>query len=721
MDQERPDSSGPKKRRLVPLAPAPAGSSGQGASAGTGTKGRRQVTAACEACRKRKSKCNADRPKCSLCVRHDTDCRYATAPAETHSQALKRKHSELQNRITPYEELFGLLKTKSEHESLEILRRIRTGNDVGDILRHARDGDLLIQLSLAPEARRRYEFPYINDMPASILVSDNLYLRSFVFETTFRAPPSHGFENDSQREGYNDERYLKPYHAAQVVEPTFDDVNVSKWTNVTSDNYLLRRLLNSYLYYQHPWTAAFHMDSFIQDMITGRARYCSSLLVNSVLAAACHMCREVPDRTKFWVPQTLGYQFLAEAKRLWELESQRGTRSLPTIQAAIILGIVALTTAMDKVGTSYLLQAMAMAEEMDLFSAHAGTENESARKVRALTAWGVYTWQAWQRFYFAAPPHLKRAPEYPLPDPIADEKFYGETWIRYPMSSRLHPSNVGHVMRANFELRHLMNEMGLELFEENKPPRINVEKALECKSRLDNWFVNLPDILSPTKIVFPDHIKIHMEYYGTIITLVRFLASSGYELDLTWHNIITHAEVRLETLLRLYYLRHSFESYDPLLMHWLMFLGDTTLQKIDKSGIALPPAIAALSPPVNVESLRSTLILCAKGLYDQGHNYHIAVLVYRLLRDRMKANDLDLMRTHIFSPQGPGDEEMPLMMQYIQAQWVAPVVTRDAESANPSKNTLDYLLREYEKLSLDRNVEDLSDTSDPAERRSSGS
>ncbi|KAI1465251.1 uncharacterized protein F4812DRAFT_440233 [Daldinia caldariorum] len=718
MEQETPPagSASNKRRRLVPLAPAPAGSSGHGASAGSGSKGRRQVTAACEACRKRKSKCNAERPKCSLCLRHGSECRYATAPAETHSQALKRKHHELQNRITPYEELFGLLKTKSETETLEILRRIRTGDDVNSILRHARDGDLLIQLSLAPEARRRYEFPYIRDMPSYILMSDNLYLRSFVYETTFRAPPTHGFETETQREGYGDERYLKPYHAAQVVEPSFDDVNVSKWTSVSSDNHLLRRLLTSYVLYQHPWTAAFHIEPFIKDMISGRTDFCSSLLVNAALAAACHMCREIPDRNKFWVPQTLGYRFMAEAKRLWEVESRRNTGSLPTIQAAILLGIVSTTTAMDKVGTSYLLQAMAMAEEMDLFSARVGTDDQSLRRVRAFTAWGIYTWQAWQRFYFSAPPHLKKAPEFPLPDPVTDPKFYGEIWIRYPMSPRLHSVDLGHLIKANFELRHLMNQMALELFEEGKAPCISVEKALECKSRLDNWFVNLPDVLSPTKIVFPDHIKIHIEYYGNMITLIRFLRQPGFTLDLTWHNIITHAEVRLETLLRLYYLRHSFEGYDPLIMHWLLFLGDATLQKIDKSGMPVPPAIAALSPPADIESLRSTLILCAKGLYDQGHNYHIAVLVYRILRDRMKANDLDLVRTHLFSNQGPRDDDMPLMTQYVQAQWVAPILTRDKDAGDPSRNTLDYLLGEYEKLSLDRSgvVEEISDSSSNA-------
>lgn len=671
------------------------------------------MTAACEACRKRKSKCNAERPKCSLCVRHRTDCRYATAPTETHSQALKRKHSELQDRITPYEELFGLLKSKSETESLEILRRVRSGAEVGSILRHARDGDLLIQLSLAPETRRRYEFPYLSDMPASILVPDNLYLRSFVYETTFRAPPSHGFNNDSLREGYGDDRYLKPYHAAQVVEPNFSNVTISKWTSVTSDDQLLRRLLNAYLYYQHPWTAAFHMDCFLKDMAAGRSRFCSSLLVNAVLAAACHMSREIPDRTKFWVPQTLGYQFLAEAKRLWELESRKDSAKLTTIQAAIVLSIVATTTAMDKVGTSYLLQAMAMATSLGMFTATMGTESEKVRRARAFTAWGLFCWQAWQQFYFTRPPFIRDPPAYALPDPALDPRWYGEIWIRYPLGQAVHPSNLGHVVKANFELRLLMNTMASELFAEDAPPRSTVAQVLDCKARLDSWFTHLPEPLMPTKVVLPDHIKIHLEYYGVMIGLMRLPVESAANLAATWQGIIHHAEIRLETLLRLYYLRHSFESYDPLLMHWLMFLGDVVLQRLDHhtshSSSGNSPTI-----PLDLESLRSTLILCAKGLWDQGRNYHIAVLVYRLLRDRMKASDLDILRTHILSSPssssspttgdaGGGvtaadsDDDAPLMMQYVQAQWLAPI---ESASADPQRRTLDYLLREYEKLSI---------------------
>ncbi|KAI0887566.1 uncharacterized protein GGS22DRAFT_186400 [Annulohypoxylon maeteangense] len=711
-------SSGPNKRRLLPLAPAAAGGSGQGAGGGTTTKGRRQVTAACEACRRRKSKCNAERPKCSLCVRHDTECKYATAPTETHSQALKRKHSELQDRITPYEELFDILKSKSETESLEILKRIRSGNDVGSILRQAKDGDLLMQLSLAPEARRRYEFPYIPDMPATIMVPDNLYLRSFIYETTFHAHPTHGSALDVNREGHGDDRYLKPYHAAQLVEPSFSNIKVSEWTPVLKDDHVLRKLLQAYLYYQHSWTAAFHMDYFLQDMAAGRTRFCSTLLVNAVLAAACAMSRELPDRNKFWVPQTLGYQFLAEAKRLWEIESGSVPGKLTTIQAAIILSIVATTTAMDKVGTSYLLQAMAMATNINLFTATCGTRDGITRKARAFTAWGLFCWQAWQRFYFGLPPLLASAPAYPLPDPMVDPKWFGEVWIRYPLGQDIYPTHLGCTMKANFELRKLMNEMASQIFEDNGSPHITVEKALECKSMLDNWFSNLPEPLIPTKVVLPDHIKIHIEYYGTMITLVRLLAQCGTPLDLTWQNVITHAEVRLETLLRLYYLRHSFESYDPLLMHWLMFLGDSILLKLDSPQAILQ--IPSYHPRPNPESLRSTLILCAKGLYDQSRNFHIAVLLYRLLRDRMKANDLDLLRTHIFaSPSSSSssgviaEDDEPLMTQYVQAQWLAPIVTPidGGSSDDSSKRTLDYLLREYEKLSIDRrgDAEDVSE------------
>ncbi|KAK1754078.1 hypothetical protein QBC47DRAFT_403475 [Echria macrotheca] len=56
------------------------------------------VKAACDACRRRKVKCSGGRPRCIACDRADSECKYISAPAETHLQALKRKYGELQER-----------------------------------------------------------------------------------------------------------------------------------------------------------------------------------------------------------------------------------------------------------------------------------------------------------------------------------------------------------------------------------------------------------------------------------------------------------------------------------------------------------------------------------------------------------------------------------------------------------------------------------------------
>ncbi|KAH8812978.1 hypothetical protein F5884DRAFT_751273 [Xylogone sp. PMI_703] len=99
---------------------------------------------ACEACRSRKSKCNAERPACRACVQRKTPCQYVAEPLETHSQALKRRYDELHQSKVPYEELFDMLRFLPEKDSLEVLRRIRAGGEVDAILRYVKEGNLLL-------------------------------------------------------------------------------------------------------------------------------------------------------------------------------------------------------------------------------------------------------------------------------------------------------------------------------------------------------------------------------------------------------------------------------------------------------------------------------------------------------------------------------------------------------------------------------------------------
>lgn len=202
---------------------------------------------------------------------------------------LKRKFSELESQKTANEDIIELLQSSREEEAYEILRRIRAGADIETLLRHIRDGDLLLQLSLVPESRFRYEFPYIKDMPSFLLRPDNPYLGSLVYEWTLgdsaiiqqQAKPM-----DAGKDEY-ESPYLKPCHAAEIVDPQLGSVKPSAWTSVSSDNELMRKLLCSYFLYEYQWLAIFNKDLFLEDMVARRHRFCSPLLVNALLAFAC--------------------------------------------------------------------------------------------------------------------------------------------------------------------------------------------------------------------------------------------------------------------------------------------------------------------------------------------------------------------------------------------------------------------------------------------------
>ncbi|KZL65367.1 nitrogen assimilation transcription factor [Colletotrichum tofieldiae] len=112
---------------------------------------RPQTKIACTSCRRRKSKCDGMRPVCSLCAGMGrTRCEYDAGPDVTRFAALKSKHEELQRRVALFEELFRLLSMRSEAESIEIIRRMRTTNvetDLEDLVKFIKNADLLMQLA----------------------------------------------------------------------------------------------------------------------------------------------------------------------------------------------------------------------------------------------------------------------------------------------------------------------------------------------------------------------------------------------------------------------------------------------------------------------------------------------------------------------------------------------------------------------------------------------
>lgn len=44
------------------------------------------------------------------------------------------------------------------------------------------------------------------------------------------------------------------------------------------------------------------------------------------------------------------------------------------------------------------------------------------------------------------------------------------------------------------------------------------------------------------------------------------------------------------------------------------------------------------------QAARSTLLLCTKGSKDQGRNFYLSKVVFRVLRDKMEEQDVKLLR-----------------------------------------------------------------------------
>lgn len=139
--------------------------------------------------------------------------------------------------------------------------------------------------SLVSDSQRGYEFPYRAEMPEGILTHPyNPYLQSQIFRGTIGSSPGHGGDREP---ALNLERiYLVPYRTAELIEPRLELVTAEIWTTVTTDNALVRKLLQYYFLCEYPSFPFFAKGAFLDDLVNGRSDHCSSLLVNSILALA---------------------------------------------------------------------------------------------------------------------------------------------------------------------------------------------------------------------------------------------------------------------------------------------------------------------------------------------------------------------------------------------------------------------------------------------------
>ena len=580
----------------------------------------------------------------------------------------------------------------TEQDAMEVFRRLKAGTDVGTIVRNVRDGNLLMQLSLTPETTRQFEFPYMARMPSHLFVASNPYVNSRLYRAVSSSTSYTTAEDRQLTTGYGS-AYMLPYNTVKLVEPLIDSLTTAPWTTVISDNRLLRRLVSLYFTHPHPCTTPLlHKDLFLEDMAAGKTTFCSPLLVNAILAIASQMCVDITDRVKVWHPDSLTYKFLAEARRLWDLEPTEKPH-ITAIQAALALSQTYVINSLDELSTFFLEQAIAMGQRMHLFDSSKSCKPEDAKmaKARIHTAWKTFSWQSLLAYTYFRAPCLKDPPQIPLPETGPDSQWYGETWVQYPHDQNSTALCLGYHMKAEAELFTIFNELSYLCFGRSSRSLTTTE-ILSLKQKADAWQSALPETLQSGALVLPHSFSLHFRYHQAMIGLMQLLPNDtvidyGIDAEDTPRAIMRFLEARLEFLMRLYYMRHSFAIYGPWLIYPMARLGNHANELLEGGSD---------EDPGNLDGYRSTIILCAKALESQAQNFHVANSLGIQLHSIVKPQMLQLLRTYVKAVDVEKlDEEM--ITNHPHSQWPIPIINFGDD---PERARVSHLIEGFKETHL---------------------
>jgi hypothetical protein len=349
---------------------------------------------ACVPCRKRKTKCDGRRPSCSQCQSRDSQCQYDMNEEQRRLTFLRENVEKVGEEKSVLENFLWHLKSSTEVEPMEILRRFREGADPQSLLQQIQASRSLTEVkgdtsgfanrgSSSQYAYGPIHYTYHPDIQTSQPSHTDIYERILQAIATTPARESdeivgrlrrkepierimESIEMSLQSTDHNimDLDQIQPepgaplvYHArpmaGNVLAPELTSISRGthegeahtppaaaeeyRWTTVSEDKEFIEHLLNVYFMWQHSFFQNFPEPLFRQDYEAGRTKYCSRVLVNAICAASCLLSDRPEARGDSNDPSTAGAGFFEEGMILLN-RSDRS--SIPTTAGVFILSHV---------------------------------------------------------------------------------------------------------------------------------------------------------------------------------------------------------------------------------------------------------------------------------------------------------------------------------------------------------------------------------------------
>ena len=303
--------------------------------------------------------CDGAVPACSTCTAvYRTECNYDADSDHRRKGALKRDIQSLQQQNDALDVVVASLRSLPEAEAISLLHSLR--NDASpETLASALRSDVRLPHSFAPQT-----------------------LEADLARQISPASTSSRFESKTiSRESSTDE--------SQSLSGTATPMETAAtWFRTPQDAEFVEHLLNLYFCWIHPFYQLFSRDHFVHEMGRGGTEFCSAMLVNALLAFACHYSDRPSARTDNDNPCTSGDYFFAEAKRLLDRTNQP---SLTTVQALGVMSIRETSQGRDSNGYQYAGRCVRMALELGLHLSVIGSGLRPAEfETRKITFWGVF-------------------------------------------------------------------------------------------------------------------------------------------------------------------------------------------------------------------------------------------------------------------------------------------------------------------------------------------
>lgn len=438
------------------------------------------------------------------------------------------------------------MKTAPENQAYDVLRILRLTNDATKALQLTKSSRL--QSKEMFEHDESHMLPWQLGLPFELMTKNPVVYRP-IWHLVFDSPNSTlggGKEARNDKEGgtstssstlnestkestkdiiLNNSRPSKDSAPnPDLCDDRLHQLDISQWTSLPISNTLAAHIISLYLQTDHPILATFDPDLFIDDLVSGRAQFCSKFLVHTVMYWGCQMYSTLDSQASSFIAS-----FGRESKQLWMAEKEHDSHlNLASIQ---LLGMSYIGDGKDHYVLRFVAEAQTMATRMGLIGIHptisTGMALELPEDVKSATsyaAWGTFNWIILMSLFYQQPglSYTEHAPTIPVPRFLESSRKDGDN-----VSPRPSRRYMGDTFTALCQFWKILHEVSLRYYRDNPPPReqLSEDKHLlfaEYKLReLLAWSETLPESMMQAKDS-PHHVIIfYAWFHAAILDILR--------------------------------------------------------------------------------------------------------------------------------------------------------------------------------------------------------